>query len=125
MRLIHVLSFALAIASPIVALPSSDAAARDAAPLAARAPTPSLAVRAPGPSARSNSSPAKRALKQKPLTPEEAMSQHLCPSPMRACAIDAGAQPTTLLQWIQEGFECVDPLEDLTSCGGCGVVDIQ
>ena len=123
MRLIHVLSFTLAI-SPILALPNGEPAlaVRDAAHIEARAPTPSLAARAPAPSARSV---AKRALKQKPLTPEEAMSQHLCPSPMRACPIDSQSSPKTLLDWIQEGFECVDPQEDLTSCGGCGSIDVR
>lgn len=116
--------FVLAIVSPIVALPSSvpELAVRDAAPLEARAPAPSLAARAPAPSARSI---AKRALRQKPLTPEETLSRHLCPTPMRACPIDAQSAPSTLLEWIKEGFECVDPQEDLTSCGGCGAVDAK
>ncbi|GJE89558.1 hypothetical protein PsYK624_056610 [Phanerochaete sordida] len=113
----------LAAASPIAALPSSDAThvARNAPSLQARSPSPSLAARSPAPSG----SLKKRALRQKPLTPEQAIWKHLCPMSMRACPIDAASAPTTLTEWIRDGFECVDTTEDLTSCGGCGGVDVK
>ncbi|EKM61526.1 uncharacterized protein PHACADRAFT_248197 [Phanerochaete carnosa HHB-10118-sp] len=122
--LIHIFALlALAIVSPIVALPSNDATlvARSAPSLQARASTPSLIARSPVPSGALK----KRALRQKPLTPEEAISQQLCPTPMRVCSIDAQSSPTTLTEWIRDGFECVDTFEDLTSCGGCGSVDTK
>ena len=129
MRLTSVISmFAIlvfAVVSPTaVAVPANEGviAARGPSPgLVARAPTPSLAARAPAPSG----SLRKRALRQKPLTPEEVISQHLCPAPMRACPLNAQSAPTTLTSWITEGFECVDPQEDLFSCGGCATVDTK
>lgn len=115
---------AVAAVNPVVARPGGEPSLVARAPspsLVARAPSPSLAARAPAPSG----SFTKRALRQKPLSPEEAVAQQLCPGTMRACPIDAQSSPATLLEWIQEGFECVDPQEDLTSCGGCGTTDIK
>ncbi|KAF7796548.1 hypothetical protein EIP86_007728 [Pleurotus ostreatoroseus] len=56
------------------------------------------------------------------LSPAQ-LSGHLCPRPMSVCPITSTAPPRTLGQWIREGFECVDTHEDLTSCGGCGILD--
>ncbi|KAH9929826.1 uncharacterized protein B0H18DRAFT_873667, partial [Fomitopsis serialis] len=62
---------------------------------------------------------------QLPVVPPEAdISPILCPLSMAACPISE-AVPTSLEEWVQQGFECVDLREDLTSCGGCGAVDVQ
>lgn len=60
---------------------------------------------------------------QQPITGEKSISQYLCPRPMRACPVSPQSSPVTVEQLIQEGFECVDDREDLTSCGGCGLSD--
>ncbi|KAI0348228.1 hypothetical protein BDW22DRAFT_1309834, partial [Trametopsis cervina] len=99
---------------------------RDPSPVEARAPAPAPSnarrtnqARAPAPSG------ALRKRKQQVLSPEEAISQHLCPRPMRACPLSPASAPTTLEEWISDGFECVDNSEDLTSCGGCGLSEPQ
>ncbi|KAH8094724.1 hypothetical protein BXZ70DRAFT_1010014 [Cristinia sonorae] len=112
----------------VSALPSPSPAliARDGSPtpvtLEARSPQPSNAKRGP------------RKRNQIPLSPEEQMSRHLCPSGMSVCPITSDSDlaaniipfvPTTLLKWIEEGFECADFGSDLTSCGGCGSVNVR
>jgi len=100
--------------------------------IVARSPSPShtLEARAPQPSVTKRGPRVKR--KQIPLSPEEEMSHHLCPLGMSVCpmpsessALTTRPVPTTLLQWIQEGFECADLDYDLTSCGGCGSVNAR
>ncbi|KAH9828680.1 uncharacterized protein C8Q71DRAFT_681472, partial [Rhodofomes roseus] len=62
---------------------------------------------------------------QLPVVPPEAdVSPILCPQSMAVCPITETI-PDTLEKWVSEGFECVDLREDLTSCGGCGIVDAQ
>lgn len=56
------------------------------------------------------------------LSPAE-LSGHLCPQPMSVCPITKFVLPVTLSQWVRDGYECVDMQEDLTSCGGCGILD--
>ncbi|KAI0686639.1 hypothetical protein BC835DRAFT_1287841 [Cytidiella melzeri] len=63
--------------------------------------------------------------KQKVVSQQELVSQYLCPRPMLACPISPESHPLTIEQWIHDGFECVDDHEDLTSCGGCGLIDVQ
>jgi len=121
--LLHVFAlFALAVFTSVAASPTVNeaVAARNASPIEARAPVPSTRL-----DARSPNAPRLRKRKQLVLTEEERISQYLCPQPMRACPISPESQPTTVEQWIQEGFECVDDHEDLTSCGGCGMTNAK
>ncbi|EMD42250.1 hypothetical protein CERSUDRAFT_110777 [Gelatoporia subvermispora B] len=138
-------------ASPGAALPNDSALkARSGPSLVARAPGPSLAARAPGPSLAARapvpSAGTKRhdarapvpssgfkkrsTLEQQPIASIGDISRHLCPSKMSVCPIthspDASTStPTTILEWIEDGFECVDFDADLTSCGGCGSFDAK
>ncbi|THH29050.1 hypothetical protein EUX98_g5135 [Antrodiella citrinella] len=111
----------LAIFAQASALPDASVVALSSSP------SPALEARAPQPSNAKRSPHSKR--KQTPLSPEEQMSRHLCPLGMNVCPIPlenlntVPLIPTTLLKWIEEGFECVDLQEDLTSCGGCGSVN--
>ncbi|KAI0931626.1 hypothetical protein AcW2_000472 [Taiwanofungus camphoratus] len=118
------------LSSPAAARPSDSALnARNANPVAARAPAPSAArrheARAPVPSNY------KRSMhEQQAITPVGDISQQLCPLSMAACPISSisgtlASSPVSLSEWIEQGFECVDFSEDLTSCGGCGSVDAQ
>jgi len=61
---------------------------------------------------------------QERITAEENVSSQLCPLSMSACPITAST-PSSLSEWIEQGFECVEFSEDLTSCGGCGIIDAQ
>ncbi|KZT73285.1 hypothetical protein DAEQUDRAFT_662375 [Daedalea quercina L-15889] len=62
---------------------------------------------------------------QLPVVPPEAdLSPILCPLSMNVCPISETV-PTTLEEWVEHGYECVDVREDLNSCGGCGSVDVQ
>ncbi|KAJ3473835.1 hypothetical protein NLI96_g12799 [Meripilus lineatus] len=72
----------------------------------------------------------KRAEQETVVTPphDGDFSRDLCPYGMTACPINAVqghtcSKPTSLLDWIREGFECTDVQVDLNSCGGCGSVD--
>lgn len=106
---------ALAALSPMsVALPA------DTGDLAARSPS-QLEAREAIPSPEARRSLAKR--KQRVMTEEELISHYLCPQPMRVCPLTNVSRPSTLEEWISEGYECVDDFEDLTSCGGCSTVD--
>lgn len=98
------------------------AAPRDAARLAARAPTPVDAAPDAHWPQPSNHGWKKR--EQLPIMPITDVSRQLCPLSMSACPISA-ATPTTLSEWISNGFECVEFNEDLMSCGGCGTLDEQ
>lgn len=82
-----------------------------------RAPAPSLAARSPKPSAGLS----KRAVQETLVNP----ATLLCPYKQTACPIDSESSPTTLQEWMDKGFECVDFKEDLTSCGGCGITDAK
>ncbi|PCH34270.1 hypothetical protein WOLCODRAFT_135598 [Wolfiporia cocos MD-104 SS10] len=119
----------------IAVLPSPAAALPSDSVLSARNPSPAVPVvpRAPGPSpawrrheARapvpSNYKRSKR--EQLPIAPVQDISQQLCPLSMSVCPLSA-SKPGSLSEWIEQGFECVDLTEDLTSCGGCGSLDTQ
>ncbi|PSS36802.1 hypothetical protein PHLCEN_2v1346 [Hermanssonia centrifuga] len=118
---------ACTIYSPASALPSNSGS------LAARAPSPSIVARAPQPSSarrmEARAPMPSASLKKKReqhviVSAEEQISRQLCPTPMSVCPITS-ARPSTLLGWIADGYECVDQQEDLTSCGGCGIVDTK
>lgn len=134
MRVSTVCFLILAVLSPVFALPyallnSGTPVARDASPvLAARhkpshSPSPSPRPHGEGHIRESRVPVFKpRAQEQEiVLSPDEA-SAHLCPESMTVCPI-TGTAPSTLSGWIQEGYECVDTQEDLTSCGGCSTLD--
>ncbi|KAL4253590.1 hypothetical protein ABKN59_003411 [Abortiporus biennis] len=113
--------------------------------LAARSPKPShgyekrdtspvLEARSPEPS---HHPPGKRAetplekRHQETLSQEE-MSSLLCPlgdvCPIQGYTTLGNVKtmtPRTVLEWIRDGFECVDFEYDLTSCGGCGSLDVR
>jgi len=47
-------------------------------------------------------------------------SPYLCPVPASACPIDKmTAAPSSVAEWHNVGFECVDFQNELKSCGGC------
>jgi len=115
---------ALATFGEASAVPGADLNARALPNLEARAPTPVVEARSPKPSRRST----KRT--QEKLTPEDHFSIHLCPFEMSVCPLPSTdavttKAPVTLLGWIADGFECVDFGYDLTSCGGCGSLDVR
>lgn len=60
--------------------------------------------------------------KPKPKAPPP-MEEFLCPKPMVACpVVEPGAPPptlSTLADWFKVGFECMDTLREISSCGGC------
>jgi len=115
----------LAAVGQVSAAPSSDDALEARSPF----PSPALEARAPEPSNKKRSPITKRS-KQLTMTPSQQFSQQLCPFGMSVCPIASAAgvsttAPSSLLGWITEGFECVDFEEDLTSCGGCGSMDVR
>lgn len=84
--------------------------------------------REPHPSPKPGQQYKKRA-EQEALTHSDDFSRDLCPLGMTACPITAApghtcSAPTSLLEWIREGYECTDVRMDLNSCGGCGSVDL-
>ncbi|OCF57756.1 hypothetical protein L486_05221 [Kwoniella mangroviensis CBS 10435] len=55
-----------------------------------------------------------------PYGMEQNRNGELCPPRMAACPIEGRFTIYTLDQVVKEGeYECVNPLEDLQSCGGC------
>lgn len=95
--------------------------------LPARAPSPVVEARAPAPEP-SGSRLLTRGLrkrKQRVMSEEDIISDHLCPQPLRVCPLSGESRPSTMAEWIDEGFECVNHEEDLYSCGGCSTVDEQ
>ncbi|OJT03085.1 hypothetical protein TRAPUB_6428 [Trametes pubescens] len=69
--------------------------------------------------------------------PEQTLSQRLCPEALSACPstpvdddLASVFEQTTpvdesVLGLVGSDFECVDPQADITSCGGCGVLNSQ
>lgn len=122
---LSLLSFAALVSASALPNPSPAIVARS--PI----PSPALEARSPQPSYSKRAPHVKR--KQILLSPEEEMSRHLCPFGMSVCPIPSESgvigtsptTPTTLLKWIEDGFECADMDNDLTSCGGCGSIDVR
>ncbi|WRT68711.1 uncharacterized protein IL334_005691 [Kwoniella shivajii] len=51
---------------------------------------------------------------------EQNKNNELCPTRMSACPIEGRFTMETLDQVVKQGeYECINPLEDLQSCGGC------
>ncbi|KZT08785.1 uncharacterized protein LAESUDRAFT_676206 [Laetiporus sulphureus 93-53] len=94
--------------------------------------SPVVQARAPGPSHGHDPHNDRRAAavqrgpqkREQQLIPAVQDVTHLCPLSMSACPISSSV-PLSLMEWIEQGFECVDLSEDLNSCGGCGSVDTQ
>ena len=98
--------------------------ARRASPVEARSPMPSPARRREARELEPSAKPLRKR-KQHILNEQELISEYLCPRPLALCPVSPQASPKTVLEWIREGFECVDQDEDLTSCGGCGINDAK
>ncbi|TCD63343.1 hypothetical protein EIP91_005644 [Steccherinum ochraceum] len=110
------------------ALPSAGLVARSPHP----SPYPILEARAPSPSSYLTKRGPREKRKQTLLSPQEQLNRKLCPQGMAVCPIlpqsaalrMSAPMSTTLMKWMEEGYECTD-FEDFFSCGGCGTVDIK
>ncbi|KAG8991754.1 hypothetical protein FRB95_009903 [Tulasnella sp. JGI-2019a] len=51
------------------------------------------------------------------------MEEFLCPKPTMACpTVEKGSlapRLSSLMDWFNVGFECVEAMEDISNCGGC------
>lgn len=110
---------AFTVFTTVTAAPSNNDA------LAARTSSPVLEARAPAPEPSIVRRRSLRKRKQRVMSEEDIISDHLCPKPLRVCPLSKESRPSTMAEWIDEGFECVNHEEDLYSCGGCSTVDDQ
>ncbi|OBZ79645.1 Protein priA [Grifola frondosa] len=134
---ISLLLVALSSSRLVAALPSDNALnARAPIPSAparryeARAPTPSAPSRRYEARAPAPSNSKRHVREQEPIIPTVDLSAYLCPEFMSVCPLEGAAralasEPASMLELVQNGFECVDFREDLTSCGGCGSIEAR
>ncbi|KAG1839233.1 hypothetical protein DFJ58DRAFT_110399 [Suillus subalutaceus] len=108
------------------ASPSKRLSARDVAVsphyVRAAAPAPSKRV------AEDLAAPRKRSLDEQHVmggAPTAAESRGFCLDGLVACPVlsTPGQFPRTFAEWEKIGFECVDFMADLGSCGGCSSLD--
>jgi hypothetical protein len=100
-----------------------------------RAPVPSNYKRAPAPEPtthvdqqRKRSLPAQSVLD----VDFEAFANELCPDTLAVCPLVAPGRkranfglivPTSLREWTEQGWECVEIENDISSCGGCASLE--
>ncbi|GBE77258.1 hypothetical protein SCP_0101310 [Sparassis crispa] len=110
-----ILAVLVLLSSPTTASPAPSGVARRSAPSA----VPRHQARSPQPSGAARRS----------IPEQESLVNHLCPSSMTACPISSSSSlasiPTSLAEWLEDGFECVDFSADLVSCGGCSSLDTK